>query len=358
LKSMRKTFKEARDHAPSLLFIDEVDSFPNRATIDHYNAEWHIQVVNALLAEIDGVEGREGVVLLAACNFPEKLDPALIRSGRLSRHIHIGSPSRSSLAAIFREHLGNELEVENLSSAALAAAGSTGADVERFVAGARRRARDAGRAIILADLVAEIGGGDDRTATELWIAAIHESGHAVAYCELAPGTLQAITLRHSAESGGMTSASFSKAYISAADVRRQLVAMLAGRAAEDVILKIPSSACGGNATSDLAVATRLAAASATSLGLDHVSGLVWMGVPDTTTLPRMLSNSPALAARVHLIVDQAYQEAVTLIRRRSAAVKAVAAALLDRRGLDGGEVAAIVAQHPSRGMKAIHEPQS
>ena len=138
---MRKTFEEARQAAPCILFIDEVDSFPNRATIVHHYVEWETQVVNALLAEMDGNEGRPGVVLLGACNHPEKLDPALVRSGRLDRHIRIGLPDRVALADILREQLGGDLSGVDLSGVVLLATGATGADCERFVRGARRRAR-------------------------------------------------------------------------------------------------------------------------------------------------------------------------------------------------------------------------
>jgi cell division protease FtsH len=350
LKAMKATFRKARESAPSVLFIDEVDSFSNRGTITHHYADWEIQVVNALLAEIDGVEGRDGVILLAACNFPEKLDPALVRSGRLDRHIKISRPNRAAMAAILREHLGDDLAGQDLLAAALAGHGSTGADCERFVRGARRRARDARRPMVVADLMAEIGGSDDRTAAELKLGAIHEAGHALDYCELLSGSLRAVTLRGAGDSGGMASAAFQEAYVSAQDVRRQLVVALAGRAAEEVILHVPSSACGGGPTSDLAVATCMAAAAATAFGLDESIGLVWAGVPDPTTLPRMFRDSPALAARVRLVVDEAYTEALALIRRRSPAVKAVAAALLSKRALDGDETAAIVAKFPARAL--------
>ena len=248
---------------------------------------------------------------------------------RLDRRIHISRPGWSALVGNLRERLGNELDAADLSVAALAGAGSTCADV------------------VLPDLMAEIGGDEDRPAEELRVAAIHESGHALAYVELAPGTLQAISLRDNGGTGGLASASLRKAYISAIDVRHQIIATLAGRAAEEIILNAPPSACGGGATSDLAVATCLAVTAATAFGLDEPSGLVWSGVPDTSILARMLRDSPALAARVRSVIDEAYQEALILIRHRSAAVEAIAAALLIKRALDGDDVATIAARHPA-----------
>ena len=90
LRAMREAFADARTKTPCILFIDEVDSFPNRSAVTHH-PEWHTEVVNALLAELDGAKDREGVVVIGACNAPQRLDPALVRSGRLDRHIRIGA---------------------------------------------------------------------------------------------------------------------------------------------------------------------------------------------------------------------------------------------------------------------------
>jgi cell division protease FtsH len=255
LKAMRGAFAEAKKKAEAdgaaILFVDEVDSFPNRETVTHHYKDYEIQVVNALLAEMDGVEGRDGVVLLAACNHPHLLDPALTRSGRLERHIRISLPNQAAPARIFREHLGEDLSDLSLREAALAAAGASGADCERLVRGARRRAREAGRALMLADLLEEIGGVDDRSQAELWRVAVHEAGHAMAMCELYPGALRAVTLRARGEALGATMSAVSGAYLVAEDVHRRLVCLLAGRAAEDELLGAPSSGAGGSVDSDL-----------------------------------------------------------------------------------------------------------
>ena len=348
LKAMRDTFALARSKAPSILFIDEVDSFPNRATVIHHYADWEMQVVNALLAEVDGVEGREGVILLAACNHPEKLDPALLRSGRLDRHIRVDLPGCADLERILREHLAGELAEVPLAAAALAASGSSGADCERIIRGARRRAREAGRSMVLLDLMAEIEGVDDRTEADLWLAAVHEAGHAVASCEWYPGALQAVTLRGGDGVGGRTVVERNGGSIRVLDVQRRLTELLAGRAAEEVFFGQPSSGAGGGVTSDLARATLSATMARTSLGLDDATGLVWSGMPAPATLPSMLAADPALAAGVRAALDEAYERAVGLVRRRRGSVEAVATALMERRALDGEEVATIVARNAER----------
>ena len=345
LKAMRRSFAEAKSQAPAILFIDEVDSFPNRASAGPQNAEWNIQVVNALLAEIDGIEGREGVVLLAACNHPERLDPALIRSGRLDRHIRVGLPSLAAIERIVRGYLGDELRAESLTTLATMIVGSSGADCERLVRGARRRAREAGRPVVLRDLHEEAGGDDRRTATQLWVCAVHEAGHAVAACRMAPGTLMAVSLHLGARHGGMTLAAGPAPLSTAEDIHRHLVLALSGRAAEEVVIGVPSSGAGGGPDSDLAMATSLAMSAATDLGLDRAVGLVWTGVSEQRVLWRNMSANPVLAASVRAGLDAAYAEALAFGFTSRRALKAVATALVERRALDGEEVAALVHHH-------------
>lgn len=141
-----------------------------------------------MLTGLDGVEGREGFVVVAACNHPDKLDPALVRSGRLDRHIAIPLPDHEALALILREHLGADLPELPLSKAALVASDVTGADCER--------------AATFNDLMDEVGVSDTHTDEELRVVAVHETGHGVARCELPPSTLRTFTLRPGTGTGG------------------------------------------------------------------------------------------------------------------------------------------------------------
>lgn len=348
LKAMQSTFALARTSAPSILFIDEIDSFPDRASLSSRDAAYMIPVVNALLAEVDGVEAREGVILLGACNHPNRLDSALIRSGRLDRHIRIRLPDQQALDQIFREHLGGDLLNVSISTVTLSASGLSGADCERIVRSARRRAREARRAMQVEDLMAEVGGDGGRTEEELWWAAVHEAGHALAACIWHPGRLRAISLRADSDAFGETQIVGSNAIIRAADVRCHLATILAGRAAEEVIFGHPSSGSGGGATSDLALATRFAVMASTAFGLDATTGLVWSGMPERETLSAMLAADPALAVRVRTSLGDAYADALTLIRRRRAVLEELAKALVERRALNGETAAAIVASGPDQ----------
>jgi cell division protease FtsH len=344
LKAMRATFRNARSSAPSLIFIDEVDSFPNRSTLKHHRAEWDIQVVNAPLAEIDGNQGREGVVLLAACNHPHRLDPALIRSGRLDRHIHIGLPDRKALAAILAEHLDGELAGADLSGVALAAAGSTGADCERYVRGARRRARDAKRSLLVQDLLEELR-GEDGSDADRWLTAVHEAGHAVVACRLWPGAIKLLSLRGSVESGGRMGMRPSAAFPVVQDIAADIAVLLAGRAAEEELLGAPSAGAGGRENSDLALATHLALISASALGLQPESGLLWRGMPERSDLGEFLAANPRMARLVADILNLTYTRVRQMVHDHVGAVEAVAITLLERGVLDGPEVEAIVRGH-------------
>lgn len=348
LKAMRNAFEEAKKKAPSILFIDEIDSFPNRVTLKHDWADYEIQIVNTLLAEIDGVGGREGVVVLGACNQPDLLDPALVRSGRLDKHIRIDLPNTDDLLKILREHLATDLVDEDLSTLALAATGSSGADCERYVRGARRQARSASRRMVLADLTAEIGGHDERSDTELLKAAIHEAGHAYALVTLQPGRLQAVSIRQASQSGGIVATKQPEAPLSEAEIKDALVIALSGRAAEQVFYGAPTSGSGGPVDSDLGIATRWAASKAASFGFSPELGLLWRGRPNDKNLSEMLAANPTLAAVVQADLEAAYQRALALVKNGHASIMAVARKLVEYRALSASDIASILARTSSQ----------
>jgi ATP-dependent Zn protease len=348
LKAMRGAFSAAKKQAPVILFIDEIDSFPHRAALRHDWADYEIQIVNALLAELDGTEGREGVVVIGACNLPEKLDPALVRSGRLDRHIRIELPDPAALEKILREHLGPDLLDADLATVAIAATGSSGADCERYVRGARRAARVAGRPMHLGNLIEEIGGHDQRSEPELLRAAIHEAGHAYAFATLLPGRLEAVSIRVVGSLGGTTASKNPNSPLTAADARLHMVTLLCGRAAEQVFYGDPSSGAGGAVHSDLGIATRWATAAAASLGFSKELGLVWRGDPDQANLSEMLASNPGLASVVQAELGAAYQEALLLIEGGRESVAGLAKALVQHRALSAEQVAAILASKACR----------
>jgi len=156
ISRIRASFAEARAKAPSILFLDEVDSFIPRGGAGH-NESWFRPLVNALLAEMDGLEGREGIVVLAATNDSSSVDAALRRSGRLDRELQFRLPDMRALEQIFSAHLGIG---GDFTRAAHMSVGSSGADCERLARCARRRARAARRPVSVLDLVPRFGIGD------------------------------------------------------------------------------------------------------------------------------------------------------------------------------------------------------
>lgn len=349
LKAMRACFDEARRAAPCILFIDEVDGFGDRSKFAHRHRDYSVQVVNGLLECLDGLSGREGVVVVAACNDPNVLDPAIFRAGRLDRLIGIPLPNRLALCGILRHHLGADLPGADLSGVALGLLGGTGADVERAVRGARRRARHVGRPMLLDDLLLEVrsGPGEDKRSSEYRrIVAVHEAGHALLGALMSPVGIAKVTIRASNGAAGRVTSSWLPEHLAPTRARidTALRRMLAGRAAEEILLGEISAGSGGGENSDLARATWLAAASFTAFGTEGVDdGLVWFGLPGREGLGFLLATRPLLARQVQAKLADAYAQARGAIVQHCAVVERIAELLLERETLEGAEVEALLA---------------
>ena len=141
LVAMHSAFDEARDNAPSILFLDELDAFGDRSLQVGHNAQYVREVINGFLECLDGAQNRKGVVVIGATNMPEAIDPAILRAGRLERIIEIPVPDTGARLGILRHHLKSELKDIDLAEVATRTDGATGADIEYLVRSARRRAR-------------------------------------------------------------------------------------------------------------------------------------------------------------------------------------------------------------------------
>ena len=143
IKQIDQVFEEARACSPAILFLDEIDAVPNRANLSGRGADWGLPVITHLLTTMDGAisHATDNLIVIGATNHGDKIDPALVRPGRLSRIIDIELPDEVALAGIFRQHLGADLEGQDLMGVARFARGSTGAVVAEHVKTARRRAR-------------------------------------------------------------------------------------------------------------------------------------------------------------------------------------------------------------------------
>lgn len=338
LPNMRRTFAKAKKAAPCIMLFDEIDSVIARGQADH-NESWFSAINNALLTET-AAEARPGVVFLAATNFPDRVDAALRRSGRLDRVVTLDLPGIEQLARIVAFYLPG-LSQADCSRAAADAAGSSGADIDRLARGARRRARGEHRDVALNDFAAEL---DDavppRSPERQRRIAAHEAGHAVVSHVRRPGSVSRASLRGAPGQpfslGSVSMASRPQEMDTAAAIDGQVIEFLAGRAAEEIVL----GEAGGGAVEDLRIATAICVLAEASLGLG--ARLTGVGDLDQQEVARILMTRPDIAAATESRLRRCYQAALDLLRTRRDALDAMADALLEHGALDSAEIASIV----------------
>lgn len=326
LQAIRAVFSEAKRQAPAILFIDELDGISNRATLSGDYVEYWSQIVNLVLECLAGVEDREGVVVLGATNHPNKIDPAILRAGRLDRHIELDKPDAHVLAKILRFHIGAEiLPSADLMPAALAARGGTGADVEAWVRRAKAAARRARRDLCVDDLLDQIRAGrppmSDDARRRI---SVHEAGHAIVGKALNTGRFVGVSIH---EHGGTTE--FENAFdgtTTEEQACRHIAVALAGRVAERMILGDVGIGSGNGPQSDLAGATRLARMLETHYGFGGF-GSIFIGDGYVDNLPRY----PGLLEAIKARLDAAEERAMSILSVRRQQLEAIAAEL-DRRG--------------------------
>lgn len=332
LKRIREVFASAKSHAPCILFIDELDGISDRAKLRGQYVQYWSQVVNLVLELLSSGDELEGVVVVAATNYPDRIDAAIRRAGRLDREIAIEMPDTTNLCAIFRQYVAGDLPLEtSLLPLALAARGRTGADVEAWVRRARGAARRAGRGMVFDDVLAEILAGRRRLTPEVRRRiALHEAGHIVAHLELGLGPIVDVSLHND---GGEAVIEADLAGDATPDrVQAFISVLLAGRLAE----KIGLGAASIGGTSDLAKATTLARDLELRYGVGLI-GLVWIEPyeGDLVTMRGLLDavSKRLQAAEVHVH---------NLLEANWTLVEAVAAPLEEAGYLTGRDVLSII----------------
>lgn len=338
LQAIRDAFSQAKRQAPCILFIDEIDGISDRSQLRGDFAEYWTQIVNLLLEQLASVDDRPGVVVVSATNHPDKIDAAIKRAGRLDREIVIDKPDPTTLARIFRHHLGEELLVGvDLMPLALAARGATGADVEAFVRRAKGAARRAKRPLALDDVLAEIRAG--RTglpAQHRRRIAIHEAGHAIVSHELQTGAPVGLSLHD--EGGSFDLAADLSGASTLERCQAEIAVLLAGRVAEHLLLGDVSIGSGLAPASDLCRATNIACAIEGRCGIGQFGSVYIENATD-------FANIPGLLTAVQGQLNRAEAKATEIMSRRETALRALSDALAETGYLSAEQIEQIISDH-------------
>lgn len=346
LKAMRKSFREAAREAPSVLLVDEADSFGDRAKFSENHVDYSTQVVNALLELLDGAQGREGVVVIACTNQPERMDPALRRPGRLDRHVVIELPDRGARSAILKMHLGDvELSSDDIEAIAVATEGCSGALLRQYATTARRTARRERRPVVASDLIEVVPEIQRLDKSELRAISVHEAGHAVVGHELAIGeVLHVIAKTKGGERSnchGCVEWRRKKLQLRERQSYLDEIAMLLGGvAAEKIILNQRYDGAGGSQGSDLQRAAELATYMIATLGMGDT--LSYADISSVDGLGKLRREDPLLRRRVERLLEVEFARACDIVVRHRANVERVAGELVRREVLSGDEFRTLI----------------
>ncbi len=351
---VRDLFRQARAHAPAIVFIDEIDAVGRRrgeATASGSQDERE-QALNQLLIEMDGFTPSESVVVLAATNRPDVLDPALLRRGRFDRQITVGYPDLKGREGILRVHtrglpLGPDVALEDV---ARGTGGMSGADLANIANEAALAAARRGSMLVemqdLDEARDRILLGSERrglllTAEDRHLTAYHEAGHAV-IALVVPGLdpVHKVTIVPREKSLGVTAMLPERDRHTHAfsDLRARLVMLMAGRAAEERVLGIERVTTG--AGSDIRHATRIARQMVVSFGMSRRIGMVDLSGDDG---PLTAHTGRIVDEEVRRIIDEAYQEALRILDEERPLMDGIAQALLARETLGQADLAELMA---------------
>jgi cell division protease FtsH len=372
---VRDLFTDAKKRAPAIVFIDEIDAIGQRRGAGFSTNDEREQTLNQLLAEMDGFDRSTGVVVLAATNRPEVLDPALLRPGRFDRHVEIPLPNQKERAAILTVHAkGKSLEADvDFDVVARSTPGFSGADLANLVNEAAIFAVRAGRQTITAE---DFSGARDRILLgrreasnallpeEKRAVAVHEAGHAVvaALSENADPVAK-VTILPRGRALGVTEQLpederriYPESYL-----LDSLTIRLGGRAAERLLLGQTSS----GASNDLAGATQLATRMVREFGMSPRLGPVgfsedgpqYLGAQQLTTRQYAEETQRVIDEEVSRLLKDADDRAGALLESRRDALEQVVALLLERETVDGEDVERILKKVRAPGVAVVMDAE-
>ena len=319
---VRDLFEQAKKEAPAIVFIDEIDAVGRRRGAGlgggHDERE---QTLNQLLVEMDGFGSNEGVIVLAATNRQDILDPALLRPGRFDRQIYVGLPDIRGREAILKVHAKTKPLAEDVSLAqiAQATAGFTGADLanllnEAALLAARQHSQFITAAHLHEAMLKVIAGPEkkSRVVTDhaRRLTAYHEAGHAVVIHQLpTQDPVHQITIVPRGPAGGMTISlpTEDKAYLSKKELEERIAVCLGGRVAEELVLQDVST----GASSDIQKASEIARAMVTKYGMSEKLGAIAYGSEsDEIFLGRSMAQARTYSEEVAAQIDQEVKDIV------------------------------------------------
>jgi cell division protease FtsH len=364
---VRDLFEQAKKNSPCIIFIDEIDAVGRQRGAGlgggHDERE---QTLNQLLVEMDGFGANEGVIMIAATNRPDILDPALMRPGRFDRQVMVGSPDIKGREEILKVHargkpLGPDVELKTI---AKSTAGFTGADLENLLnEAALLAARKNLKAITMAEIeeatIKVVVGTEKKSRVmsdkEKKLTAYHEGGHAIAtyYCPTQDPVHQ-ISIIPRGMAGGYTMSlpEEDRSYRCRTEMREDIVVLLGGRVAEAMVLGDIST----GASNDIERATKMAHAMVTKYGMSDLLGPICYGSENNEVfigrdMGHVKNYSENVAAQideeVHSIIEQGYHRTEQILQEHLDKLHAVAQYLFENEKMSGEEFAELMRREPA-----------
>ncbi|MEH1805175.1 ATP-dependent zinc metalloprotease FtsH2 [Nostoc sp.] len=374
---VRDLFKKAKDNAPCIIFIDEIDAVGRQrgAGIGGGNDERE-QTLNQLLTEMDGFEGNTGIIIIAATNRPDVLDSALLRPGRFDRQVTVDAPDIKGRLEILQVHARNKKLDPSVSLDAIArrTPGFTGADLanllnEAAILTARRR-KEAITLREIDDAVDRVVAGMEGTplvdSKSKRLIAYHEIGHALVGTLLKDhDPVQKVTLIPRGQAQGLTwfTPNEEQGLISRSQLKARITGALGGRAAEEVIFGAAevTTGAGGDLQQLSGMArqmvTRFGMSDLGPLSLESQQGEVFLGRDWTTRSEYSESIASRIDGQVREIVEQCYDNAKKIIRDHRTVTDRLVDLLIEKETIDGEEFRQIVAEYAEVPDKQQYVPQ-
>jgi len=374
---VRDLFKKAKDNAPCIIFIDEIDAVGRQrgAGIGGGNDERE-QTLNQLLTEMDGFEGNTGIIIIAATNRPDVLDSALLRPGRFDRQVTVDAPDIKGRLEILQVHARNKKLDPSVSLEAIArrTPGFTGADLanllnEAAILTARRR-KEAITLREIDDAVDRVVAGMEGTplvdSKSKRLIAYHEIGHALVGTLLKDhDPVQKVTLIPRGQAQGLTwfTPNEEQGLISRSQLKARITGALGGRAAEEVIFGAAevTTGAGGDLQQLSGMArqmvTRFGMSDLGPLSLESQQGEVFLGRDWTTRSEYSESIASRIDAQVRAIVEDCYETAKKIIRDHRTVTDRLVDLLIEKETIDGEEFRQIVAEYAQVPEKQQYVPQ-